>query len=152
MFLIIFFAHEEMKKMASKVTFNRPIFLFSNDNQPKFSPNLNSCSIKNLPPQDFSIMNLSGQIVYPSVYSWVSDSQEIATHVYLFFPSVVFYIMFACLPAWDSKNIKSLLQIKMIVVHTWKYVFFSVYRLWKYVFSSLNLGIFLFYVFHTVRL
>ena len=135
MFLFLFFAHENMKKTPQKLLLIGPNFFFSNANRPKFSPNLNSCSIKNLPPQDFSIMNLSGQIVYPSVYSWVSDSQEIATHVYLFFPSVVFYIMFACLPAWDSKNIKSLLQIKMIVVHTWKYVFFFCLQIMKICFQ-----------------
>ena len=42
MFLIVFFE----KEMTSKVTFNQPNVLFINDNQPKFSPNLNSCSIK----------------------------------------------------------------------------------------------------------
>ena len=35
-----------MKKTPSKVAHNRPIF-FSTANQPKTSPNLNFCSIKN---------------------------------------------------------------------------------------------------------
>ena len=55
---LIYFAHENMKKLASKVAHNQPTFFFSNANQPKSSPNLNCCSIKNIPPWDFSIMTL----------------------------------------------------------------------------------------------
>ena len=54
---LIFFAHENMKKLASKVAHNQPNF-FSNANRSKSSPNVRFQIHKNLPPQDFSIMTL----------------------------------------------------------------------------------------------
>ena len=45
-FLKIFFAHENMKKLSSKVAHNRPRFFFSTANPHKTSPNLNFCSLK----------------------------------------------------------------------------------------------------------
>ena len=45
--LTLFFAPEKMKKTPLKVAYNRPRpFFLSTVNQPKSSPNLNSCSIK----------------------------------------------------------------------------------------------------------
>jgi hypothetical protein len=41
-----FFAHANMKKLASKVAHNRPIFFFSIANRLKISPNLIFSSIK----------------------------------------------------------------------------------------------------------
>ena len=60
------FAHENMKKLASKVA--KPAQI-----QPK---NFNSCSIKNLPPRDFSIMTLPGDCVVVSqkVSRWCKNT------------------------------------------------------------------------------
>jgi hypothetical protein len=40
-------AHENIKKLPSKVAHNQPNFFISTANRPKTSPNLNFCSIKN---------------------------------------------------------------------------------------------------------
>ena len=46
---IFFFAHENMKKTASKVANNQPNFFFSIANRPKINTNLIFCSIKMAP-------------------------------------------------------------------------------------------------------
>ena len=61
-FFLLFFAHENMKKPASKVAHNRPKFVFfSNANRSKSSPNLNSCSTAGLLCNNFDAMFGNGQ-------------------------------------------------------------------------------------------
>ena len=58
LFILFFFAHENLKKPASKVAHNCPQFFFQQCKPAQIQPKSQLLFHKNLPPRDFSIMTL----------------------------------------------------------------------------------------------
>ena len=75
MFLFIF-AHENMKKPASKVAHNWPkSIFFSNANRPQIQPKSQFLFHENIPPWDISIMTLVLRAYCPNIYTVLKSNR-----------------------------------------------------------------------------